>query len=148
MHPRRPRPSVRPPFGRWSVRFPVSRRNVNLLSSLPSLCCLSSVAFCGGGRGEGGGGLIEPHVHVLGLIHPEICRIGEQRKVPKPPYMHHKGKWENGGKRERGGDQRGRWDQVSKNEMQFFSSSSLPPLFCMCNFCPAPDYGSVAYMRI
>ena len=27
---------VRPPFGRWSVRFPVSRRNVNLLSSLPS----------------------------------------------------------------------------------------------------------------
>ena len=65
-----------------------------------------------------------PHVHVLGLIHPEICRI-EQRKVPKPPYMHHKGKWENGGKREREGDQRGRWDQVSKNEMQFFSSSAL-----------------------
>ena len=59
--------------------------------------------------------------------HPsgDLSHRGKEHRVPKPPYMHHKGKWENGGKREREGDQRGRWDQVSKNEMQFFSSSAL-----------------------
>ena len=46
-----------------------------LLPCAVSLLC-SSVAFCGGG-----GGLIVPHV--LGLIHPEICRMEQDPKSPK-----------------------------------------------------------------
>ena len=45
-----------------------------------------------------------PHVHVLGLIHPEICRMeGASSKgsplfslthsLPQNRYMHHNGKW-------------------------------------------------------
>ena len=74
------------------ARFPVSRGNVNLLScamlALPAelsvVCRLSLFAV------RRGGGLIVPHVHVLGLIHPEICRMEREREreVPKSGHMY------------------------------------------------------------
>ena len=132
-------------FSNLSVSRFAAKRQPSFFSFHPCalLCCLSSVAFCGGGGGGGGGGgLIVPHVHVLGLIHPEICRMEQEPKAAQNRYMHHNGKWKQ--KRDCG-----RWDPVSKNEMQFFSSSSFASslLSCATSVLLRPECHPVTYMR-